>query len=79
MEALIDAVKHINNGKVEVPEDSEDLDESEKESSGGDGDGDGEDPDLNLKINCLYQRLFLLVCTFRNFFRIYCKVVEVSN
>ena len=79
LEALIDAVKCINNGEVGVPEDSEDLDESEKESSGADGDGDGEDPDLNLKINCLYQRLFLLVCTFRNFFRIYCKVVEVSN
>jgi len=47
LEALIDAVKRINNGEVKVPEDSEDLDESEKESSGGYGDGDGEDPDLN--------------------------------
>jgi hypothetical protein len=47
LEALIDAVKCINNGEVEVLEDNEDLDESEKESSGANEDGDGEDPDLN--------------------------------
>jgi hypothetical protein len=44
LEALIDAVIHINNGEVEIPED---LDESEKESSGVDEDEDAEDPDLN--------------------------------
>lgn len=44
LEAIIDAVKHIKNGEVEIPED---LDESKKESSGVDEDEDAEDPDLN--------------------------------
>jgi len=57
LKALIDAVKHINNGEVEIPEDSEDLNESEKESSGADENVDDEDLDLDYTMVYLYWSL----------------------
>jgi len=56
LKALIDAVKCINNGEVEIPEDSEDLNESEKVSNGADEDVR---PRLGLKIGFFVLEGFL--------------------